>query len=121
MTEDKQAESNWLLYIVENALGHWYTGITNDLERRLASHRSGKGAKSLRGKGPLTLIIAVAGLSKRDAARLEWQVKQLNKRQKVQLVSDALTLASDKTTPVIDFDTCANFSKLILSKESSVE
>ncbi|WP_081231784.1 GIY-YIG nuclease family protein [Pseudoalteromonas luteoviolacea] len=118
---DKQAESNWLLYIVENALGHWYTGITNNLERRLAQHSCGKGAKSLRGKGPLKLIIAISGLTKKNAARLEWRVKQLNRRQKVQLVSEALSLASDCTKPVIDCDTCESFSRLILSNESSIE
>ncbi|WP_081225489.1 GIY-YIG nuclease family protein [Pseudoalteromonas luteoviolacea] len=118
---DKQAESNWLLYIVENALGHWYTGITNNLERRLAQHSCGKGAKSLRGKGPLKLILAISGLTKKNAARLEWRVKQLNRRQKVQLVSEALSLASDCTKPVIDCDTCESFSRLILSNESSIE
>ncbi|MCF2856260.1 GIY-YIG nuclease family protein [Pseudoalteromonas sp. SMS1] len=101
-------------------MGHWYTGITNDLDRRIAQHNSGKGAKSLRGKGPLKLIIALSGLSKVQAAKLEWQVKKLNKRQKVQLVTTSLAAVSERTKPVIDFDTNVSFSKLISANESSI-
>ncbi|TQF71620.1 GIY-YIG nuclease family protein [Pseudoalteromonas luteoviolacea] len=120
MNKNKPDDTNWLLYVIENAQGHWYTGITNDLERRITQHRNGKGAKSLRGKGPLKLIIALSGLTKVDAAKLEWQVKKLNKKQKIQLVSEALESAYERTNPVIEFETCVSFSRLISVKASSV-
>ena len=48
-------EKQWVLYILECKDGTYYTGITDDLPRRLAAHRSGKGAKYTRGRGPLLL------------------------------------------------------------------
>ncbi|WP_080928284.1 GIY-YIG nuclease family protein [Pseudoalteromonas luteoviolacea] len=121
MSKSNQANTQWYLYIVENRLGHWYTGITTDLHRRLAQHNNGTGAKSLRGKGPISLIVAVSHLSKVDAAKLEWQVKQLNKAQKRQLVAEALSEVCERTNLVIAFDTCVSFSKLISSNVSLTE
>ena len=48
-------EKQWVLYILECRDGSLYTGITDRLEYRLAAHRSGKGAKYTRGRGPLRL------------------------------------------------------------------
>lgn len=123
MNENKHTINTWYVYIVENKLGHWYTGITNDLERRVNQHNKGTGAKSLRGKGPISLIMAVSGLTKVEAAKLEWRIKQLSKVQKRQLVVEALS-GSDtnvSTNLVIAFETCVSFSKLILSNESLTE
>ena len=46
-------ESIWYLYILRCKDGTLYTGITTDVEKRLEAHRSGKGAKYTRGRGPL--------------------------------------------------------------------
>lgn len=46
----------WQLYIVRTAKGSLYTGITTDVVRRVAQHQSGRGARALRGKGPLDLV-----------------------------------------------------------------
>ncbi|WP_010382281.1 GIY-YIG nuclease family protein [Pseudoalteromonas rubra] len=79
----------WYLYIIENRFGHWYTGITNDVSRRFSEHVAGKGAKNLRGKGPLKLVYSLAVEDKRTAARLEWRFKRLSKSRKVALVQGA--------------------------------
>ncbi|WP_348772547.1 GIY-YIG nuclease family protein [Pseudoalteromonas luteoviolacea] len=121
LSEHEQVKRDWYLYIVENKLGQWYTGITNNLTRRLEQHRNGTGAKSLRGKGPIELQIALSGLTKVEAAKLEWQVKRLSKKKKCQLVAAALLETCDSTNLVIAFDTCVSFSKLILSSESLTE
>ncbi|MBQ4877077.1 GIY-YIG nuclease family protein [Pseudoalteromonas luteoviolacea] len=123
MNENNHTIKTWYLYIVENKLGHWYTGITNDLDRRVEQHNNGTGAKSLRGKGPISLIIAISGLTKVQAAKLEWQIKQLTKAQKRQLVVEAISDSdtSVSTNLVIAFETCVSFSKLILSNESLTE
>ncbi|RZM73203.1 GIY-YIG nuclease family protein [Pseudoalteromonas rubra] len=84
-----KTEQLWHLYIVENRFGHWYTGITNDVARRFADHTAGKGAKNLRGKGPLKLVYTLAVGDKRAAARLEWRFKRLSKSRKVALVQGA--------------------------------
>ena len=46
----------WKLYILRCRDGSLYTGITDDVERRLVAHRAGKGAKYTRGRGPLELV-----------------------------------------------------------------
>ena len=48
-------EKNWTLYILECGDGTLYTGITDNLEKRLAAHRAGKGAKYTRGRSPIFL------------------------------------------------------------------
>ena len=65
----------WSIYIVETRGGHWYTGVTTDVARRVSQHQSGKGAKNLRGKGPLTLKYQRQVGSKSQALKLEWQLK----------------------------------------------
>src|SRR5207248_4947126 len=48
--------SMWCVYLLRCADGTLYTGITNDLARRLAAHRAGRGARYTRGRSPLTLL-----------------------------------------------------------------
>jgi len=68
----------WHLYVIETAGGALYTGITTDVTRRLAEHAAGRGAKALRGRGPLTLIHQEAVGSRSEALRLEAAVKRLS-------------------------------------------
>ena len=49
-------DKRWYLYILRCGDGTLYTGITTDVEARLEMHRSGKGAKYTRGRGPLELV-----------------------------------------------------------------
>ncbi|MGM0983563.1 MAG: GIY-YIG nuclease family protein [Pseudomonadota bacterium] len=67
----------WHLYLVETAGGALYTGITTDVARRLAEHRAGRGAKALRGKGPLVLRHQEPVGSHAEALRLEARLKRL--------------------------------------------
>ncbi|MEW5560816.1 GIY-YIG nuclease family protein [Enterobacter asburiae] len=76
----------WFVYLVRSADNRLYTGITTDVERRLSEHQSGKGAKALRGKGELTLAFAKEVGDRSLALRVEYQIKQLTKRQKERLV-----------------------------------
>lgn len=80
--------SQWHLYLVRTAAGALYTGITTDVERRFAEHQAGapKGARSLRGKGPLTLEFSAEVGSRAEASRLEWQVKRWPRTRKEALV-----------------------------------
>src|SRR5690554_2276902 len=88
--------SQWHLYLLRLANGHLYTGITTDVERRFAEHLAGapKGAKCLRGRGPLQLVHAQPVGSRGEALRAEWAVKKLSKRHKEQLVEGRLALAA---------------------------
>lgn len=82
------------LYIVRCADGTLYTGITTDVDKRLAEHASGaRGAKFLRGKGPLEIVFAEAVGDRATALRLEYRVKRLTRRQKLALVRGERRLA----------------------------
>ncbi|WP_340148236.1 GIY-YIG nuclease family protein [Billgrantia montanilacus] len=68
----------WYLYMLETPRGALYTGITTDVARRVAQHEAGRGAKALRGRGPLTLVHHEAVGIHGDALRLEAEVKRLS-------------------------------------------
>lgn len=78
------AERLWYLYLIETAAGALYTGITTDVDRRLAEHRAGRGAKALRGKGPLVLLYHECVGDHGEALRREAAVKRLSAAAKRQ-------------------------------------
>ena len=93
-TAEKEAAvaSEWFLYMVECADGRVYTGITTDVSRRFAEHSEGgiKGAKALRGKGPLKLVFQQQMLNRSTASIAESAIKKLSKQQKLLLIAKGL-------------------------------
>ncbi|KEY59255.1 GIY-YIG nuclease family protein [Serratia sp. DD3] len=87
MTQSEHSKTVWSLYMLRMSGGMLYTGITTDIPRRLAQHQAGKGAKALRGKGPLTLVFHCQVGDHSNALKLEYRVKQLSKKQKEQLIT----------------------------------
>ncbi len=77
--------SQWFLYILRCGDGTLYTGITDDVPGRLEAHRTGKGAKYTRGRGPLELCYQEACGSKSQALKREIAVKRLKKEAKLAL------------------------------------
>ena len=67
--------------------GTLYTGITNDLERRLARHRDGTGAKYTRGRGRLRVILVERVRTKGLALRREAAIKDLSRAEKLSLIA----------------------------------
>lgn len=84
-------EKTWYLYILECRDGSLYTGITDDVQRRLEQHNAGKGAKYTRGRGPLRLCYQEECGSHSEALRREFQVKRLSRMEKIDLISGNLT------------------------------
>ncbi|AZV32037.1 GIY-YIG nuclease family protein [Cobetia sp. ICG0124] len=83
------------MYVLETAQGRLYTGISTDVTRRLSEHAGGKrGARALRGKGPLTLCYQQAVGDRSRALKLEYRVKQLSVSAKRRLIAGELTLES---------------------------
>lgn len=78
----------WWVYIIRCADDSLYTGIAMDVERRFKEHRelNGKGAKYLRGKGPLRLVLKVPAGSRGAALKAEMKIKKLKKSQKEKLI-----------------------------------
>jgi len=95
LTDSEYSDGSlWYVYLVQTARGLLYTGISTDPRRRLGEHESGrKGARSLRGKGPLALVFQYEAGSRSQAARLEARIKQLHRRDKLKLVSGELDCA----------------------------
>lgn len=77
----------WTVYMLRCADGTLYTGITNDLEARLAKHLAGTGAKYTRGRGPFTVLLTEPHGSQSDALKRERQIKSLSKAQKLNLLT----------------------------------
>lgn len=75
------------LYIVQCSDGTLYTGITNELECRLAAHNSGKGAKYTASRRPVALVYQEKCCNKSQALKREWAVKKLKKAEKEKLIS----------------------------------
>lgn len=82
------APVTWYLYMVETRQGGLYTGITTDVVRRLAQHEAGRGAKALRGRGPLALLHHEPVGSHGEALRLEAEVKRLSAARKRSWLQD---------------------------------
>ena len=78
--------TTWYLYILRTSSGSLYTGITTDPERRLFEHESGKGAKSLRGKGPFVRELCAAVADRSAALSLEARIKKMKKSEKEALI-----------------------------------
>jgi len=78
---------SWFVYMLRCGDGTLYTGVTDNVERRLAAHRSGKGAKYTRGRGPLKLVYQEQVPDKSAALRREYQIKQLTKQKKEALLA----------------------------------
>lgn len=81
-------EQIWYLYMLRCRDGSLYTGITTDVEKRLEQHRSGKGAKYTRGRGPLELVYREECGSHSDALKREWEVKGLSRQEKLRLIGE---------------------------------
>ena len=86
--------SGWFIYMVRTARGALYTGITTDVARRVSEHQAGapKGARSLRGKGPLELVFSARVRDRALASKLEWQIKRWPRRQKEALLRGEVSL-----------------------------
>jgi len=74
------------VYMVRCADDTLYTGITDNLERRIKTHNSGKGAKYTRGRGPVVLVYQEACADKPEALRRELAIKQMSRREKLCLL-----------------------------------
>ncbi len=93
-------EAVFSLYIVRCADDTLYTGIATDVPGRIAEHENGsRGAKYLRGRGPLRLEFNEPVGDRSSALRLEFRVKQLSRRQKEALIRGDQSLSALLDTP----------------------
>jgi putative endonuclease len=76
---------SWVCYLIECADGTLYCGITRDLEKRIAAHNAGAGAKYTRGRVPVRLAHAEPCADKSTALRRENEIKRMKRREKLSL------------------------------------
>ena len=97
------ATPEFSLYIVQCADGTLYTGIATDVSKRLAEHEaSPRGAKYLRGKGPLQLVFSEAVGDRASASQLEYRVKKLSRAKKLALVEGRSALSELVLSQVVE-------------------
>ena len=74
---------SWFVYILECWDDSLYTGITNDLEKRMTTHKKGKGSKYVRSKRFKQILHAISVIDKSEAAKMEYKIKQLERNDKI--------------------------------------
>ncbi|HVG02878.1 MAG TPA: GIY-YIG nuclease family protein [Nitrospira sp.] len=77
----------WVVYVLECTDGSLYTGITNDLTRRMNAHETGKGAKYTKRRGPFTVRYTESLETKSAALQREAAIKAMNRSAKVALIT----------------------------------
>ena len=77
----------WTLYILRCADGSLYTGITNDVDARIAAHEAGKGAKYTRGRGPFQMVYTEDFATRSEASSREMHIKRMDRAQKLALLA----------------------------------
>ena len=73
-------------YILRCGDGSLYTGWTNDLDKRIQEHKTGRGGKYTRAHTPVELVYCETFDTKNEAMSREWHIKQLTRKQKLALI-----------------------------------
>ena len=77
----------WTCYLLQCADNTLYCGITNDLDKRLAAHNAGEGAKYTRSRLPVKLAYTEICANKSAALKREYEIKRMSRKQKLALSS----------------------------------
>ena len=86
--KEEEGKKNYT-YILTCADGTYHCGWTNDLDKRLAAHNQGKGAKYTKPRRPVILSYWEAFDTKEEAMRREWAIKRLTRKEKERLMDHA--------------------------------
>jgi putative endonuclease len=84
--EVRALERKWFVYILNCADGTFYTGITNDLDRRIKAHNAGTASKYTRVRRPVSIVYSEEVETKGDALRRELQIKRLTRSEKMAII-----------------------------------
>lgn len=80
----------WCVYILECRNGHFYTGITNDIARRLSAHQKGKGARYTRAFGASKLVYQENRKNRSLASKREAEIKSWTRKRKLELIQTGI-------------------------------
>ena len=76
-------KKQWYVYLLECQDSSYYTGVTNDINKRMKMHAEGKGSKYVYRKGFRRLIGSMSCKDKSDACKIEYEIKQLPREEKL--------------------------------------
>lgn len=93
LTYIMQAEPIWYIYILRCADDSLYTGITKNIEKRLAAHNNGQGGKYTAPRRPVMLLAAWQTRGRSHASQLELHIKRQSRAAKMQLAEHKASLA----------------------------
>ena len=83
----KTKKNFWCVYILRCSDGTYYTGITNNIHRRIREHETNKGAKYTKGRAPFSLVYKEKCKNRIDASQKEYVIKKLTLIEKEKLIS----------------------------------
>ena len=83
-------------YILRCSDGTYYTGWTNDIDRRIASHNEGRGSKYTRSRLPVELVYFESFETKEEAMSREWHIKHMTREAKEELIAKAEGNANER-------------------------
>lgn len=86
MEEKKEVEKIWYVYILECKDGSYYTGVTNDIDKRMNAHACNKGSKYVAKKGFKELLRTLACKDHSEACKIEYQIKQFPRNEKLDFI-----------------------------------
>jgi UV DNA damage endonuclease len=81
-------KKSWYLYILKCNDSTLYTGITNDLSRRLVQHNSGTASRYTRSRLPVSLVYQEPCRGRSSALRKEYRMKQLSRKEKEEYIKE---------------------------------
>ena len=77
------SEKNWVAYLLRCSDNSLYCGVSNNIEKRVIEHNSGMGAKYTRSRRPVELVCISQAMTRSDALKLEYRIKQLRADKKI--------------------------------------
>ena len=95
MLSTSSEQQKHIVYMVQCIDGSLYTGYTTNVERRVAAHNAGKGARYTRSHRPVTLLASWSFSTKGEALRTERSIKRLPRVQKLHLIASTKCCTPD--------------------------
>ncbi|TRZ93759.1 GIY-YIG nuclease family protein [bacterium] len=77
---------SWYVYIIECKDLKLYTGITNNLKRRIKAHNSGNGCRFTKYRAPVKLVYSEEAANRPQALKREAKIKQLTRNEKLRII-----------------------------------
>jgi len=79
-------QSPWCVYILRCQNNYLYTGMTNNLRKRMKAHENGSGSKFVRSHSPFKMIKVIYCIDEKEARKLEYSLKKLKRRDKFRVL-----------------------------------